>query len=106
MFTEAKDVGVNEFVEGINEILSIYGNGTYVLVCSTNAGSEWDQALQAAFGDHYIRNSKDIAEMKEDDYLQLAETVYENLKEQGLFDAIIQAVKTAQTSLDDRIIKK
>lgn len=99
-FAETEDISVEEFKAGIEAVLAIYGNGTYVLICTTQDRSEWDRELTDTFGDRYIRNDKNIEEARGEDDQRLAELIYANLKDQGLFDGMIEAVGRARRKLD------
>ena len=58
----------------------------FVVICTTDSGSDVDKAMRDAFGDRYIRNESVTAEMNELAYRKLAQEVYENLDAQGCFD--------------------
>ena len=60
----------------------------FVVICTTEQGSELDSALAEAFGSRYIRNQAATAEMTEKSYKELAQQVYDALNEQGCFDEI------------------
>ena len=105
-FAESNEISIEEFIEGINDVLSLYGNDTYTLICTTKDGSTWDVELKNAFGSHYIRNEIGFDFMREENYQSLATSTYENLKNQGLFDEIINAVGIAQVNLDERLTQE
>ena len=56
----------------------------YVVIFTTNEGSDIDKAMGNAFGSHYIRNEGYASEMTDRTYKKLAQQVYENLEGQGL----------------------
>ena len=72
----------------------------FVVICTTDEGSDIDRAMSDAFGDRYIRNESSTAEMNELAYRKLAQEVYENLDAQGCFDeakgSIAEIVKEAE----------
>ena len=72
----------------------------FVVICTTDEGSDIDKAMGDAFGDRYIRNESSTAEMNELAYRKLAQKVYENLDAQGCFDEakgkIAEIVKEAR----------
>ena len=102
-FEESDDLEAAEFVDGIKDILSIYGDGKYVLICTTAAGSKWDKKLKRAFPDQYLRNDSPVEDMSTEDCEDLAGEVFECLEKQGAFDAVYQAVEAAKSSLDERL---
>ena len=67
----------------------------YVVIFTTNEGSEIDKAMGNAFGSHYIRNDKYVAEMTVRTYKKLAQQVYENLDAQGCFDGVKEKIALA-----------
>ena len=75
-------------------------NLPFVVICSTDAGSDVDKAMRDAFGERYIRNESSTVEMSEQAYRKLAQEVYENLDAQGCFDEakekIAEIVKEAE----------
>lgn len=75
-------------------------NLPFVVICTTDAGSDIDNAMSDAFGNRYIRNESSSAEMNEQAYRKLAQKVYENLDAQGCFDEakekIAKIVKEAE----------
>lgn len=72
----------------------------FVVVCTTDEGSELDEALQDNYGSRYIRNDIYVNRMKEMNYTSLAQKVYENLDQQGCFssakDKITRAIQEAE----------
>jgi hypothetical protein len=60
----------------------------FVVICTTEQGSELDNAMADAFGSRYIRNQAVTAEMTEKSYKELAQQVYDTLNAQGCFDEI------------------
>ena len=72
----------------------------FVVICTTDAGSDVDKAMYEAFGNRYIRNESSSGEMNEQVYRKLAQEVYENLAAQGCFDEakekIAEIVKEAE----------
>ena len=75
-------------------------NLPFVVICTTDEGSDIDKAMREAFGDRYIRNESSSTEMNEQAYRRLAQMVYENLDAQGCFDEakekIAEIVKEAE----------
>ena len=75
-------------------------NLPFVVICTTDTGSDIDNAMSDAFGNRYIRNESSSAEMNEQAYRKLAQEVYENLDAQGCFDEakekIAKIVKEAE----------
>ena len=60
----------------------------YVVIFTTNEGSEMDKAMSDAFGSRYIRNEYLSSEMTDRQYIKLARQVYDNLDAQGCFDEV------------------
>lgn len=75
-------------------------NMPFVVICTTDAGSDVDKAMRDTFGERYILNTGFSAEMNEQAYRKLAQEVYENLDAQGCFDEakekIAEIVKEAE----------
>lgn len=67
----------------------------YVVVFTTDEGSDMDRAMSEAFKSHYIRNDGYAAEMTEKTYNELAQKVYENLDVQGCFDEVKGLIEAA-----------
>ena len=67
----------------------------FVVIFTTNEGSEIDKAMGAAFGDRYIRNDGYSSEMTDRTYKKLAQQVYENLDSQGCFDSVKEKIALA-----------
>ena len=67
----------------------------FVVVFTTDEGSEIDKAMGSAFGSRYIRNEGYSTEMTDRTYRKLAQQVYENLDSQGCFDSIKEKVALA-----------
>ena len=71
-----------------------------VVICVTAQGSEWDLALQEAFGDHYLRQDKHVEEMTAEDYDALADRVFAAFEAQGTFNRVDKATQEAFEGLD------
>ena len=97
------NTSIEEFVRGIEDIVSIFGDGAYLLIFTTAEKSELDNALSESFQDHYIRNDKLVGNMSESDYEALAEIVYDNLTEQKVFDKALEDIEAAQKLLEDKL---
>lgn len=67
----------------------------YVVIFSTDEGSDMDQAMTEAFGSHYIRNDGYAVEMTEKAYNDLAQKVYESLDAQGCFNEVKGKIEAA-----------
>ena len=67
----------------------------FVVIFSTNEGSDMDRAMSNAFGNNYIRNENLSSDMTERAYKKLAQKVYENLDEQGCFDSVKEKIALA-----------
>lgn len=67
----------------------------FVVIFTTNEGSEMDKAMESAFGDRYIRNDVYSSEMTDRTYKKLAQQVYENLDHQGCFDSVKEKIALA-----------
>lgn len=72
----------------------------FVVIFSTNEGSDMDKAMRNAFGRCYIRNEGLSSEMTERTYKKLAQQVYENLDEQGCFDSVKEKIALAVLEAD------
>ena len=79
--TEEEESEDDEEAETVYEI-------PFVVVVTTEQGSELDAAMAEAFGTRYIRNQSPTAEMTEKSYKELAQQIYENLDSQGCFDEV------------------
>ena len=77
----------DEKSENINDSETSY-DLPFVVICTTDTGSDVDKAMSDAFGDRYIRNDSSAVEMNEQAYRKLAQEVYENLDAQGCFDEV------------------
>lgn len=102
-FAEQDGVSAEEFIAGVNEIIAIYGDGKYVIICTTESGSAYDTALSAAFGEQYIRNGKKAFDMRKDDFKNLAGQTYESLIKQGVFDKILTGTEAAKAELYEKL---
>lgn len=99
-FSEYEEMSPYAFSENMKEIVERYGGGeNYVLICTTAEGGEWDVVLSGIFGERYIRNDKQISEMKGSDYDALAESAFDLLDREGVFAAVREAVGQAQAEL-------
>lgn len=99
-FAEREDVSAAEFVAYMQEITDRYRRrNRNVVICVTAQGSEWDQTLQEAFGDHYLRQDKSVDEMTADDYDALADRVFDAFKAQDTFNRVSDAVEEALDGL-------
>lgn len=67
----------------------------YVVIFSTDEGSDMDQAMSETFGSHYIRNDGYAVEMTEKTYNDLAQKVFESLDAQGCFDEVKRQIEAA-----------
>ena len=67
----------------------------FVVIFTTNEGSEMDKAMGRAFGNRYIRNDGYASEMTDRKYKKLAQQVYENLDSQGCFDSVKEKIALA-----------
>ena len=74
-------------------------SGAFVIICTTQEGSELDEALSGAFGDRYIRNDTARDNMTAEDYDLLADQVLEQLDRQGYFKGFNEAVRKAEDAL-------
>ena len=73
--------------------------GAFVIICTTQEGSELDEALSEAFGDRYIRNDTARDHMTGEDYDLLADRVLEQLDRQGYFKGFNEAVRKAEDAM-------
>ena len=67
----------------------------FVVIFTTNEDSDMDKAMSNMFGNRYIRNDGNSAEMTDRTYRKLAQKVYENLDEQGCFDEVKEKIAFA-----------
>ena len=67
----------------------------FVVIFTTDEGSEMDRAMGNAFGSHYIRNDEYASSMTDRTYKKLAQQVYENLDSQGCFDEVKEKIALA-----------
>lgn len=73
----------------------------YVVICTTQEGSQLDEILKENFGERYIRNDNVPEDMTQDDYDALAANVMECLDAQGYFRAVVQAQRNAENALQE-----
>lgn len=64
----------------------------FVVIFTTDEGSEMDRAMGNAFGSRYIRNDEYASSMTDRTYKKLAQQVYENLDSQGCFDSVKEKI--------------
>lgn len=101
------------FVSDVEELLDRYANTEddedeeedsydlpFVVIFTTNEGSEMDKAMGKAFGNRYIRNDGYSSEMTDRTYKKLAQQVYENLDSQGCFDSVKEKIALAIQEAD------
>ena len=99
---------VDGFVSDVRDLVDRYadtedddeeGDDSYdlpfVVIFTTDEGSDIDKAMRESFGDHYIRNEESSSVMTERAYKKLAQQVYENLDGQGCFDSVKEKVAYA-----------
>ena len=99
-FPEYDGVTADAFVLLVQDFIALYGDHThYIVVCVTEEGSEWDQALLQAFGNQYILVEKTAEDMTENDCDVLAAHVFSVLSSQGAFDEVKIAVDEAHEKL-------
>ena len=98
-FAERTDVGIDTFIEDMREMVTLYGNGPHVMICTTESGSEWDVALEREFGARYIRNDRFVNDMNQNDYQWLAEEVYAILEEQDTFQPVELIIADARAAI-------
>ena len=99
-FPEYEGAAADEFVACVRDLIALYGDHThYIVICVTEEGSEWDQALLQAFGNQYILVEKTAEDMTESGCDVLASHVYSVLSSQGAFDAVKDAVNEAHEKL-------
>ena len=99
-FSEQEGVSASEFVRCMQEITERYRRRKRnVVICVTAQGSEWDLALQEAFGDHYLRQDKPADEMAAEDYDALADRVFAAFEAQGAFNRVSKATQEALEGL-------
>ena len=67
----------------------------FVVIFTTDEGSEMDRAMGNAFGSRYIRNDNQSSAMTDRTYKKLAQQVYENLDSQGCFDSVKEKIALA-----------
>lgn len=67
----------------------------FVVIFTTDEGSEIDKAMGNAFGNRYIRNDEYSSAMTDRTYKKLAQQVYENLEQQGCFDSVKEKIALA-----------
>lgn len=67
----------------------------FVVIFTTDEGSEMDRAMGNAFGSRYIRNDNYSSSMTDRTYKKLAQQVYENLDSQGCFDSVKEKIALA-----------
>lgn len=100
-FSEQEGVSASEFVRCMQEITERYRRRKRnVVICVTAQGSEWDLALQEAFGDHYLRQDKPADEMAAEDYDALADRVFAAFEAQGAFNRVSKAAQEALDALE------
>lgn len=100
-FSEQEGVSASKFVSCMQEITDRYRRrNRNVVICVTAQGSEWDLALQEAFGDHYLRQDKHVEEMTAEDYDALADRVFAAFEAQGTFNRVDKATQEAFEGLD------
>ena len=101
-FAEDPDTPKRDFCNYMREIVSRYGDHqSFALIVTTDEDSIWNQVLTENFGDQYIQNTIDFAEMTESDFTDLAQKVYEVLDAQGVFEAVKAAVSVAQAKMPE-----
>ena len=67
----------------------------FVVVFTTDEGSDMDRAMGNAFGSRYIRNDEYSSTMTDRTFKKLAQQVYENLDSQGCFDNVKEKIALA-----------
>ena len=67
----------------------------FVVIFTTDEGSDMDKAMGRAFGTRYIRNDEYSSAMTDRAYKKLAQQVYENLDSQGCFDSVKEKIALA-----------
>jgi hypothetical protein len=99
-FSEYDDVAADVFIGFVQDVIARYGDQEhYIVICVTEEGSEWDQALLQTFQSHYILVDKRPEDISESDCDMLAVHVYSVLSSQGAFDAVKDAVNDAHEKL-------
>lgn len=94
------------FVSDVQELVNRYADTEdddaedvydlpFIVVFTTDEGSEMDRALGNAFGNRYIRNDGYSTEMTDRNYKKLAQQVYDNLDSQGCFDGVKEKIALA-----------
>lgn len=96
-------ISAKVFVQSMQKILSIYGGKTdrFVMICNTVEGSSYDKALAGAFGDRYLRSAGSQDQMKEKEYQDLAEKVFESLSAQGSFEELERITEETKRSIEE-----
>lgn len=67
----------------------------FVVIFTTDEGSEIDKAMGRVFGSRYIRNNEYSSTMTDRTYKKLAQQVYENLDSQGCFESVKEKIALA-----------
>ena len=99
-FPEYDSITSDDFIAYMREIIALYGDQAhYILICVTEEGSEWDQALLQAFGSRYILYEKPADGITDSDCDALAAHIFSVLSSHGAFDAVQEAVSEAHEKL-------
>lgn len=94
------------FVSDVQDLVDRYANTEddeeddsydlpFIVIFTTDEGSEVDKAMENAFGNRYIRNDEYSSTMTDRTYKRLAQQVYENLDSQGCFDSVKEKIALA-----------
>lgn len=91
----------DDFVTELGKLVDKYSetDGIYVVICTTEEGSDLDRQLSNKFGSHYIQNGVFAGEMTEMSYNELAQKVCQNLDEQGCFDEVKEKIEKATNDI-------
>ncbi len=102
-FDSALGLNEDELIQSLSRIVAHQENpgGYYAVIVRAEERSPLDEALNAAFGERYIRAEKLAAEMREADYSQLAERVYACLDQQGAFDAVREIMRETAARMEE-----
>lgn len=111
-FSENDNIEVGEFIECMQEIIRFYGiqdnsldnsdkndKKSFAIICTTEEGSDWDNALNEAFGECYFRNDIIVDDMTAENYESLSNRIVQFFESQGVFDEVKNAIDQAGEQL-------
>ena len=91
------------FVQALERMLQRHENpgGCCAVIVHAQENSSLDQALKQAFSERYIRVGKTVDELRDEDYIRLADEAFACLDQQGAFDGVRQTVQATLARLAD-----